>query len=85
MPPIGVVGALGVVGPGGAGVVFSGLGERGEAIVWRAAGRGQGVFVGRRSCIVLVSPTAREGFEGVVWVNFVLSFALIQWTAIHLI
>jgi len=58
VPPVGVVGALGVVGPGGAGVVLGGFGERGEAIVSWGAGRGQGVFVGRRSCIVLVFPTA---------------------------
>jgi hypothetical protein len=60
MPPIGVVGALGVVGASGAGVVFGGLGERGEATVWRAAGRGQGVFVGLGSVFVRIFPTARR-------------------------
>ena len=60
MPPIGVVSALGVVGAGGAGVVFSGLGERGEAIVLRGAGRRQNAFVGFCSVCVLIFPTARS-------------------------
>ena len=82
MSPVGVVGALCVVGAGRAGVIFGRRGEGGEATVWRAAGRGQGVFVGHRSCIVLVFPTARGGLEGVVRGVLVLSFALHYWTRI---
>ena len=41
MSPIGVVGALGVFGAGGARVVFGGLGEPGEAIVCAARGEGK--------------------------------------------
>ena len=67
MSPIGVVGALGVVGSGGAGVVFSGLGERGEAIVWRGApGEGKSLSSTSVLFIVLVFPTARRAVEGVV-------------------
>ena len=56
MSPIGVVSALGVVGPGGSGVVFSGLGERGEAIVLRGARRGQNAFVDICSVYVVGKP-----------------------------
>ena len=66
MSPIGVVSALGVVGPGGSGVVFSGLGERGEAIVLRGARRGQNGFVDICSVYVLVFPTTRRTVRGVV-------------------
>jgi len=55
-----------VVGPGGAGVIFGGFGERGEAIVWRAAGRGQGVFVDICSMCVLIFPTTRRTVRGAV-------------------
>ena len=83
MSPIGVVCALGVVGPGGAGVVFGGLGERGEPIVLRGAGRGQNAFVGRCSVFVLIFPTARRAVRGVIRGILVLSLALHYWTRIR--
>ena len=74
LPPVGVIGACGVPGSGGAGVLFGGLGEPGEARV--GEGR-RGRVVGRRRqlavqaswrvCSVFVRPvpTPGGGFEGV--------------------
>jgi hypothetical protein len=68
------------VGPGGPGVVLGGLGERGEAIVWWGAGRGQNAFVGPCSVSVLIFPTARRIVRGAVRGALVLSLAFIERT-----